>query len=177
VETASCPQVRSHLIASRLWQWACQCCQCCNKFSARQQSPLHRNKESLLPAGALSKLDVISAPAFGRMTVLEALKAGLRSAQEKIEGGQKTTFGAGSMGRPDKAMVVAGLCPIHGPVVRSATTELIYKYRCAPTFLAYFDLQERCEGTWGGRGGGGIHRPAVRAATTKLIYKYRILKF
>ena len=81
----------------------------------------------LLP-GALSKLDVISAPAFGRMSVMEALRAGLRSAQEKLEGSQKNAFG-GAMGRPDKAMVVAGLCPIHGPIVRSATTELIYKYR------------------------------------------------
>lgn len=85
-------------------------------------------------AGALSRLDVISAPAFGRMTVIEALKAGLRSAQVKIEGGQKSTFGSGGMGRPDKAMVVAGMCPIHGPVVQSATTELIYKYRHAFSF-------------------------------------------
>jgi len=89
-------------------------------------------------AGALSRLDVISAPAFGRMTVIEALKAGLRSAQVKIEGGQKSTFGAGGMGRPDKAMVVAGMCPIHGPVVQSATTELIYKYRHA----FFFDWEE-----------------------------------
>lgn len=79
-------------------------------------------------AGALERLDVISAPAFDKMSIMEALRAGLRSAQEAIEGTQQTAFGVNA-GQADSAMVVASLCPLHGPVIQSAATELIYKYR------------------------------------------------
>ena len=76
---------------------------------------------------------MVSAPSFGRMSVLEALRAGLRSAQAALEGSQSSAFGPSSMGQGGlgAAMVVAALCPLHGPVIQSAATELIYKYRCA----------------------------------------------
>lgn len=89
--------------------------------------------ESNVPsAGALEKLEVISLPAPGRMSLLDTLKAGLQSAQAALEDRQSSTFGASNMGlsRLGGALVVAALCPLHGPVVRSAVTELLYKYRC-----------------------------------------------
>lgn len=151
-------------------------------------------------AGALEKLEIVSAPSAGQTTVLEAVRAGLRGAQVALEGGQvgllcrcdlhcmldphqhrasvckqcktgfpsslpmtastcfwmchvrlgrpeecsaqprlrvfvlwqASAFGAAAMGDGRRARgqtVVASLCPLHGPVVQSAATELIYKYR------------------------------------------------
>ena len=79
-------------------------------------------------AGALEKLDVISAPA-GQASVMDALRAGLRSAQEALEGRQQSAFGAQTAGKAGSAMVVASLCPLHGPIVQAAAAELLYKYR------------------------------------------------
>lgn len=75
----------------------------------------------------MEKLDVISAPAAGEASLLDTLKQGLRSAQEIIERRQESVFGA--VGGGNRAMVVASLCPLHGPAVQSATAELLYKYR------------------------------------------------
>ena len=72
---------------------------------------------------------MVSAPSSNQASVLDTLKAGLRSAQEAIEGRQQSAFGASPSGRLDSAMVVTSLCPLHGPTVQSATAELLYKYR------------------------------------------------
>ena len=82
-----------------------------------------------IAAGALERLNVISTPASDQASVLDTLKAGLRSVQEAIEGRQQSAFGAGSSSRLDSAMLVTSLCPLHGPIVQSATAELLYKYR------------------------------------------------
>lgn len=87
------------------------------------------SRQGPFTAGALGRLNVISTPASGQASVLDTLKAGLRSVQEAVESRQQSAFGASSSGRLDSAMVVTSLCPLHGPIVQSATAELLYKYR------------------------------------------------
>lgn len=83
-----------------------------------------------LPSGALDRLDIISAPSLGQGNVMDMLRAGLRSAQDALEKQQQSAFGGASEAQGATQMVVASLCPLHGPIIQAAASELLYKYRC-----------------------------------------------
>ena len=60
------------------------------------------------------------------MSPLGFVLGALRAAQAALEARQSAAFGLDGKGI---GMVAAGLCPLHGPVVKLSVAELVRQYR------------------------------------------------
>lgn len=87
-------------------------------------------------SAALERLDVVVVPEPTGLPRPAALLAFLRNVllgtSTALESGQAALFGQAGMGitrNPGDRMLVSGVAPMHGPIVRSSIAELIRSYR------------------------------------------------